>query len=343
MPQRVTITFHPVHKHLRVPAGTTVLEAAERLELSIDSSCGGQGTCGKCRVRLLEGEEEFSPPELEHLSPEERSQGIRLACCLSITSPLTVELLNVYVIPSAKLKILGRERAGEVKSEVQRHVVRLSPPLLGEHRSLWAAIETRLPTTYRLNPRVLAALPASLWFQQETLTITTFGDQLLDIEAGDTPEQCYGVAIDIGTTTLAAYLLDLRSGHLLASAAKANGQQRYGADVVSRIKFAQEREEGRIRLQRRLLADLNHLIASLCHEVQIDRAHVYRLVLVGNTAMFHFFFGLDPYSLGTAPYIPLWDGEATFSAQELGIAVNRHAVGTFLPPLAGFVGSDTLA
>lgn len=343
MADRVVLTFQPVGKQIKVPVGTTVLEAAEQLDYSLDSSCGGLGTCGKCRLRLIEGSVAFAEPEIEHLSREERYQGIRLACCLRAESPLTLELLTVYVVPAAKLQLLPRERAGAVESEIHRYVVSLSPPVLGNSHSLWMAVEQGLPAGCTLSPGILSSLSAELWFQSKVVTVTTYRHHVLDLEIGETAAHCYGVAVDVGTTTLAAYLLDLQSGRLLASAAKTNGQQRYGADVVSRIKFAVEGEKGRIRLQRRILADINHLIAALCQDAGISKSHIYRLMLVGNTAMFHFFLGLDPYSLGTAPYIPFWDGEATFRCKEMGIEVNQGALGTFLPPIAGFVGSDTLA
>lgn len=344
--EKVRITFQPEGKTAELPLGGSVLEATEPLELYITSPCGAGGRCGRCRVRLLDGSIPYDPLELKLLRPEERERGIRLACCLKPSHDVVVELLPeyVYVQPRAKLEIEGP--AVEVESGLEKHLVPLKAPTLEDQVSLLHQILRSLPPRdegYRTDLEAVKALQMIPWQDGEVATATIRDGTIIALERGDTRRAQYGLAVDIGTTTIACFLVDLVTGETLGAAAKANSQRFFGDDVVSRIKYAMEKEEGLGRLHRRLIRDINTLLTSTCREAGIPPDRVYRMVFVGNATMLHLFLGLDPRSLGTAPYVPLADEGIELRADDLGIVANPSCRCSLLPSIASWVGSDALA
>ncbi len=344
--EKVRITFQPEGRTAEVPLGGSVLEATEPLDLYITSPCGAEGRCGRCKVRLLDGSIPYDPLELKLLRPEERERGIRLACRLKPSHDVVVELLPeyVYVQPKAKLEIQGPPV--EVESGLEKHLVPLKAPTLKDQASLLRQICRSLPPReggYRIDLEAVKALPGIPWAEGETATVTIWDGTIIALERGDTRRAQYGCAVDIGTTTIACFLVNLTTGETVGAAAKANSQRLFGDDVVSRIRYAMEKEEGLGRLHRRLIKDINTLLLSTCREAGILPDRVYRMVFVGNITMLHLFLGLDPRSLGTAPYVPLADEGIEFKAGDLGIEAHPACRCSFLPGVTSWVGSDALA
>jgi uncharacterized 2Fe-2S/4Fe-4S cluster protein (DUF4445 family) len=193
-----------------------------------------------------------------------------------------------------------------------------------------------------VKPRELTGLPALLRNNGYAVTATICANRLLSIEPGDTSGDLYGIAFDIGTTTIAGSLLDLKSARVIAVAAATNPQNIYGADVISRITHASREQDGLKQLQDKALEAVNTIINNLLRQSKINRERVYEIVAVGNTTMSHLFMGIDPTYLAPAPFIPAYSRALEVEASELNVSINPAGRVTFLPNIAGYVGSDTV-
>jgi uncharacterized 2Fe-2S/4Fe-4S cluster protein (DUF4445 family) len=291
------------------------------------------------------------PPTLAdriQLGEDEVRERYRLACQSEAGDDLTV--LIAPVLEETAFQILAD--AGDVRSTsartldsgVQQVFVRPTPPSHEEH--LTSDLEevlrqTALPAT-EVPLHALRAIPSLLRSGSDGLTLTLFDQTLLAMEAGDTRPHAYGMAFDIGTTTVVAYLVDLAAGEVLATASSLNPQAAFGGDLMSRIAFAQENPSNVRTLHARIIQLLNGQVEEVCARAGINRDRIYKVVVVGNTAMHHLFLEIDPTYVGQAPYAPSVRGSLRFPARELGLRVHPYAPVFLLPLVAGFVGADTV-
>lgn len=349
MKSSFTVTFLPYGEKIQVSEEYTILDAGEEFDYFLESTCGGKGTCGKCKIQLLDGSKalDLDPSELQLLTPEELADKIRLACRRKVNSDIQVRVWDAEIESSAKIKALGEEKEIAVDNGIDKFYV--SPELLSSQASaaLWDQIQSRLPTNFKVSKGRRQG-SASLEMAQSLkpdiynkgATLTAIDDEPVALEVGDTRGQNYGIAIDIGTTTIAAYLVELNRGETVCAAATTNSQRRWGGDVMSRIQYAMSEPEGLVNLQRRVIQNINGLIGRLSRETNIPIERIYKITLVGNSAMYHLFFGIDPSNLGLAPYMPLMSSSICFRAGDLGIELSPQARAHFLPCIAGFVGAD---
>jgi len=338
----VRITFLPRGEELTCPAGTTLLDAARRLDLHIEAACGGNALCKKCKVRVLEGGNELTPVEREYLTAAELNRGIRLSCRVHCLTDARAELVSVEVVSLAKLRRFGKEQAVEADSDVAKHLVTLALAP-GEPGPLCRKIPEALPARpggYRVDQEFLRKLTPDLVKEGSALSLVTVEDELVAVEAGDTRAACYGIAVDIGSTTVAGYLVDLSRGITVTSAAVSNSQKEYGHDIMTRIAHCMREPEGLATLHARTLEDVNILVKDLSRRGRVPLDRVYRMTVVGNPAMHHLFFRLPVESLGLAPYVPLYRDRVDFRPAAMGIELPAACRGTFLPGISGFVGAD---
>lgn len=334
----------PDGREIRVSEGESVAAVLQKAGEAPWLPCGGKGYCGRCRVQL---EGNLTPPtaaETEHLSPAELAQGVRLACQARIAGE--VSIVAFHSLTGAQiLTDTGDPAAVDPGGTplVRRVELRLPPPTAGDQRSDLTRLLSALGSDYLISLPLLSALPRILREQEFEVTAYLGNQRLLALKPGSGHGAPYGLAIDVGTTTLVAYLWDLEQRERLAAAASANPQTVCGDDVISRIAYASEEKEGLARLQALVLAGINGLVEELTAATGISPQDIYQVVLVGNTCMQHFFLGIDPRNLGRAPYVPACQGPVTVTAGEIGLAVYREAQVEFLPNIAGFLGSDALA
>ena len=227
-----------------------------------------------------------------------------------------------------------------------KHVVTASPPR-EEHRQtsdlaqVLAAIEA--PVDHHVPVSVLRRIPGELRKQRGELSVTTFNGRIVDVEAGDTSEHVYGMAFDIGTTSIVGTLLHLDTGEELAAVGSVNPQTVYGGDLMSRIAYAQFDEKKLVALRAKVLNAINGFIREACANAGVSREHVYKIVVVGNTCMHHIFLGVDVTFVGLAPYAPAVSDGIVVPAGELPLKAAPNAQVCLLPIVAGFVGADTMA
>ncbi|MFA6240638.1 MAG: ASKHA domain-containing protein [Candidatus Hydrogenedentales bacterium] len=344
MTEGIEVTFQPQGKKARVSPGVAVREAAARAGIQLDYPCGGQGTCGKCRVRIASGASAPNDSESIVLPPEDVAAGIRLACQTHISQPMTIEIPQTSLLGSA-YKILGESSHHAIESEdpqIRKLYVELPRPSLEDDSADFPRINrAHGPLTADL--ATLQRLPKRMREGAFTGTLVLADGRLLDFEPGDTTSACFAVAFDIGTTTLVGTLLDLNSGALIAQTSRMNPQIPWGDDVVSRILHVREHAHGLGELHGSIIAAVNEMIAELVSIGGIGAHAVYHATFAGNTTMQHLLAGLDPSALGELPFTPSVGSGLLVRASELGIAIHPAADAYIFPVIGGFVGGDTVA
>ncbi len=343
----VRITFHPAGLSAYVPVGTLVVTAAQQVGVPIEQVCGGKGTCGKCRVKVLSGTlSPLSPTERRHLPAGDQAAGYRLACQAAILADTAVEVPVTSGTTGISILVEGLREPVDLDPLVQKDAVRVPPATLEDQVGDLEALERVLPGapggSVRPTIEALRELPAVLRAADGLLTVVRSGGLILSVEPGDTHQALYGFACDIGTTTVVGYLLDLTTGDRVAVASMLNPQAQYGADVVSRIDLVLRDAAGLETLRSAIVAAINDLIGQTVVQAGIEREQVYGISIVGNTCMHHLFLGLSPAALGASPYVPVVAGPLQLKAADAGLRAHPMAQLFVLPNIAGFVGADTV-
>ncbi len=344
--KKIAINFEPVGRRVNVEAGSTLLSAAQSAGVGLISICGGDGTCDGCRVRLVSGElSPHSLAEKESLNPEERASGLRLACQAKVLTDALISLPPESLTSPQRLQLEGLDISVKPNPSVLPIEVKIPPPTLHDLRAdttrLIDALNEQEIQSPSLGYPILTDLSMRLRELDWSARIACRGDQVVEILPLDTG--LLGLAVDIGTTKLAAYLVDLTSGKTLSSRGAMNPQLSYGEDVVSRIVYADRESNGRAVLQEKLVETLNKLIQELTAAAGVSPRQIVDAVIVGNTAMSHLFAGLPVHQLGASPYVPAVSESLDVPAYDLSLSIARDAQ-IYLPPvIAGFVGADHLA
>ncbi len=347
-----TVNFQPIGRRVVVGAAQTLLSAAQAAGIDIASICGGIGSCNSCKIRLITGN--LTPITLEEqaiFTTSELNSGYRLACQVSPQSDLTIEIPPESLTAPQRLQIEGQSLAVPIDPAVVPIDLELPEPSITDLRSDSTRVVDSLilagenpPFTF--TPPVLDQISPLLRQYSWHLTLAMRKGSIISILPPF--KQLLGLAIDIGTTKLAAYLCDLGTGALLAQAGAMNPQTAFGEDVISRISYSTNTPNGRIILQRRLVETLNQLIHQLCEQAntpdqRVSSEQIVEAVVVGNTAMHHLFAGLPVLQLGLAPYVPAVSESLEIDAERIGLEISPGAK-IYLPPnIAGYVGADHVA
>lgn len=340
-PAAAAVTFLPEEVTYVARAGQSVLDVARRAGLYVESDCGGEGTCGKCALRLRGVLPPPTPADERHLTPAQLDDGWRLSCQVqpaTLGRPLVVQLVHQLQSVKGGADLMAAPLA--LRPRVRRVAIQLAAPSLQDQRAdatrLVAAVaERRLHA--RPTPAALRALPAAVRTAGGLITATVAGGQVIGVAAGDASRRCYGIAFDVGTTTIVGTLIDLVSSGELATAAMLNPQVTYGADVVSRIDRCLHDPDGLARLHAAALHAVASIASRLAAEAGVDLDDMWDLCFVGNTCMLHLLLGLDPRHLAPAPYVPVVTDALSLTVGELWTAAASAPEGAGLP------GSDGMA
>jgi len=339
---RIRISFVPNDREVRVPPGVSVFDAASWNGIAIDSTCGGHGTCKKCRVKVLDGSTPAAPLDARAFTPAELADGWRLACLAQADQDVRVEVPPLATRPKAATVGVGRQVI--LRPAVQKRCVTLAEPTLADQQSdverLLAALDD---LDLRVDLHALRNLPKALRHADFTVTAVVVDDILVDVEPGDTSERRYAIAFDLGTTTVVATLLDLSTGTPAAVASMLNKQQPFGADVITRISATMLDPDALGRLTDAAHATLDELAQEVCKEGGVDPAEVYEVALAGNATMTHIALGIDPEALGVAPFIMSARSFPDVLARDLGVRVHPGARAFLFPALGAYVGGDIVA
>lgn len=355
------VTFLPDNVSVAVRGGTSLLAAARQAGIEMNSPCGGRSTCGKCAVKVLSGSCE-TVREDAHLPPELRELGFTLACRTKVRGDLSVEvpaqsrLTEQKVLLSSKRTRFAKENdyfATRQMDPICRKLhLTLAPPDLVDNQSDWDRVVMALKKQFGLPGATipvswLKKLPGAIrsgdW--KLTLTLATLDGlpQVLKVEPGHSPRPAYGLAVDIGTTTVVVALLDTATGRVVDKVGSYNKQALYGADVISRIIYSEEHSEGRANLQQAILKTVCDLIEDLLRKHCVDPREITVLVQAGNTIMTHLLLGIPADYLRREPYVPAFTAPPTLRAADLGLNIHPDALVVSIPSVASYVGGDITA
>jgi uncharacterized 2Fe-2S/4Fe-4S cluster protein (DUF4445 family) len=339
---RVRLRFEPDGADVRVPSGTPIFDAASWNGVAIDSTCGGHGTCKKCKVRIEDGDVPVSTVDPRAFSPDELREGWRLACRAPAREDLVVHVPPLQTRPKAALVGVGRHVI--LRPAVQKRHLVLDEPSLEDQRS---DVQRVLDALDDLEPRVelgvVRTLGKILREAMFDVTAVVCDDELIAVEPGDTTARRFAIAFDLGTTTVVATLLDLDTGQPVAVRSMLNRQQPYGADVISRVSATMLDEGALGALEGRAHETLAELTGEVCEEAGVDPAEVYEIVVVGNVTMTQLALGIDPEPLSMAPFIVAAHELPASTATDFGVAVHPRAPAVVFPSLGAYVGADIVA
>jgi uncharacterized 2Fe-2S/4Fe-4S cluster protein (DUF4445 family) len=332
---------------MEVEAGTNLLSAAQRAGVDLVAVCGGVGICGSCRVRLVSGTlTPVTDSEKEALSSDQLAQGFRLACQAAPTSNVRLDIPPESLPAAQKMQVDGRETSVELKPGVDMIELQVKGPDLYDLRSDLSRVNDTLSEAGFArgsgDPSVIATVSDCFRNNQwdARLAFRKRPERTEIVSAFPKGAKAVGLAVDMGSTKLAIYLVDLESGATLASTGMMNPQIAYGEDVVSRIAFANRSKENQKLLQSRLVETINQTVENLFGPLGISQDQIVDAVMVGNTAMHHFFCGLPVNQLGAAPYIAAVSDPFEIRASDVGLKIAPGA-NVYLPPnIAGYVGAD---
>jgi len=340
------LDFEPIGAQIEVDESTSILIAAQEAGIGLAAVCGGIGVCGACRIRLVSGVlSEIGEAEANFFSQEDMVNGWRLACQAFPRSDLKIEVPPESLLTSQRLQMEGELRNVPFAPGVKAVPFTLPPPGLDDLRADWERFKQTFPQTLDHDAVDLPVLQqfSSLMRQEDWKGQAVFGHTGEVVAFLPAEQAIYGLAVDIGTTKMAAYLVDLGTGQTVSKRGAMNPQIAYGEDVVARITYANQGESQRLELQKRVVEILNEILSDLCDQAGADVLQVVDLVLVGNTAIHHLVAGLPVRQLGQAPYVPAVRQAIRFPAREIGLYCAPNAQVYFPPNIAGYVGADHVA
>jgi len=343
----VTVTFLPTDKQIRIPIGMSLLEAANEAGVQINAVCGGKGSCGKCRAKLLKGSlSEVSSAEKRLFSRQQLQEGLILLCQRNVLEDTEIEnlanLLPNETYTPAKGNLL--DLTFEVDTPVSKTFHQLTVPSIEDQVADLDRVLNEHSSLIKVDFELLKEIPSLLRKANYRVTSVVVNNDLIALEEGDTTVELYGIAFDIGTTSVAGYLVNMIDGKVIASASATNRQGIHGADVISRIAYTNENKEGGLtRLQKLVVETLDEVVVKLLQRTGVSKERVYTITLIGNTVMSHLLMGVSPIGMATAPFIPGFARSLSGCVRDLGLKI---LVGStrfvLLPNIAGYVGSDTV-
>ena len=345
MSKIVTVTFQPAGRKFEVAKLDTLFNVAIEAGVDVDTACGGNGSCGKCKVLF-----EADPPiahsvDYMHLSGGEIAAGYRLSCQVKADKEMVVKVPETGNKATVKMLHQGVEREVALQPNIKKVFIPYQDVRTHEHEADWDRIRMTMPRKMRpvhIPLDLLRQLP-QLSRLKEGMTLVLAARHVIGLEAGNTAHRQFGVAFDIGSTTIVGFLMDLSNGEEVTVASVMNKQNVYGDDIIGRLSRAQRNPEGLDKLHRMLIEELNNILNKLSLQADVSLDEIYELTIVGNMAMHHFLLKLDSTFLGLAPYAPVIRESYTIAAHELGLQLGKHVPIFVLPNIAGFVGSDTVA
>jgi uncharacterized 2Fe-2S/4Fe-4S cluster protein (DUF4445 family) len=340
--QRVRLRFLPDGGEVRVPSGTPIFDAASWNGIAIDSTCGGHGTCKKCKVRIISGEVPVGTIDPRAFTTDELRDGWRLACRAGARSDLVIEVPPLQTRPKAALVGVGRHVI--LRPAIQKRHLVLEEPTLEDQRSdlqrVLDALEDLEPHT---SLELLRTLGGVLRQSHFDVTAVVRDDELIDVEPGDTTARRFAIAFDLGTTTVVATLLDLDSGQPAAVRSMLNRQQPYGADVITRVSATMMDDRALGALRDRAHETFAELTAEVLAEAAVDSQEVYEITVCGNVTMMQMALGIDPEPLSMAPFTVSTHSFPPVRASEFGVTVHPRASAYVFPSLGAYVGGDIVA
>jgi len=364
---RVIIDFEPISRRLYYKKDENFYQLLVDSGIRVRSLCGGFGSCGTCKVLVQQGNEYLIPPtdsEKNFLSKEEIRENFRLACQCKIAEKqinliesypqpqIRVFLPQEFLIEDFKILTSGTNKGVNLNPNVKKFFIEVNKPSLEKpipdlERIVYSLLSKKEysedPFKLLFEIETLRKIPLILRKDNHHITLTLYeGEKIIDCEAGNKVTNNYGIAFDIGTTTLVGYLINLNDGKIYSVSSALNPQTAYGEDVVSRITYIKNNKDGLLKLNSVVVGALNEMIDEICANAKISPSQIYEATIVGNSVMHHIFLNIDPTYIGLSPYVPAVKRDLNLKARDVNLGINRGGYVYILPLIAGFVGADTM-
>jgi uncharacterized 2Fe-2S/4Fe-4S cluster protein (DUF4445 family) len=341
-PARVELHFLPAGLRVRVPPGVSLFDAASWNGVAIDSTCGGHGTCKKCKIRIVDGEVPALSLDARAFAAEELRAGWRLACRALADTDVQIEVPPLVTRPKAATVGVGRQVI--LRPAAQKRYLELPEPSLSDQQTDLERILAHMDDLeLRVDLAVLRGLAQRLRASDFKVTAVIVDDALIDVQPGDSTDRLLGIAFDLGTTTVVATLLDLATGTPLAVASMLNKQQPFGADVITRISATMLDPAALEALSGLAQETLAELAAEVCARAEADPADVTEIAIAGNATMTHIALGIDPEPLGVAPFIMATRELPDVLAADVHVPAHPRARAFVFPAFGAYVGGDITA
>ena len=325
-----------------IEPGKNLLDFLRENSIEVKSPCNGNGRCGKCRVLVSGLDAKPGEKEKALLGSRALAKGYRLACYNKVNSDIDIYLQSAD--EGARIVTEGIERSVSIHPVVSKEFLILDTPGIHDQRSdierLFASSD-KVKTSVSIG--VIRELGETIRREDFRVTVCTIDKRLIAVEPGDTTDKLYGIAVDIGTTTIAAYLVDLRSGKKMDVYSTLNPQKKFGADVISRIDYTGDSQASLDEMNRVIIDCINQAISILASRNNIEVNDIYAAVFVGNTTMIHFLMKLPAKNIAVSPFIPVTTQLHRISAKDMGLAINPHGYAVVFPGVAAYIGADTVA
>ena len=363
----IIIDFEPISRRLYYKKNDSIYQLLVNSGIRIRSLCGGLGTCGKCKLLIQKGNKflnSLTDSEERLLTKEDISENRRLACQCYVSGDqidfikshpepqIRVFLPQEMLIEDFKILTSGLNKGINLNPNVKKVFLEIDKPNLKDSTPDLERIISALKSKTKshkdqLEPVIefntLKKIPSILRTENHRITLTLYEEnKIVDCEVGDKAENNYGIAFDIGTTTLVGYLINLNNGKIYSTASALNPQTAYGEDVVSRITYIKNNNDGLQKLNKAVINALNEIIDETCTNAKISPSQIYEATIVGNSVMHHIFLNIDPSYIGLSPYVPAIKKDLNVQAKDINLKINRGGYAYTLPLVAGFVGADTM-
>ena len=318
-----------------------LLKILRENNVEVNNNCGAKGKCGKCKVKILNEEYlKFTKSDEVHLSKDELDKGIRLSCMINIEDDIEIELINSKDDIQVLTDLYDNNTSLDI--DIKKIYLELETPSLMDQRDDVKRVKDSLNMKdLYIDKKTLGSISNILEKNNYKVTVTTYNNKLLHIQGNNREKYKYGIALDLGTTTLALYLLDLNEGRIISVLSKVNAQRSYGSDVISRINYTMENKNGLEELNKCVISQINEMIDEISKLNNINKDEIYNIVVVGNTTMIHMLMKIPCKNIALAPFIPSFTEKYECSALDIGINVN--GIISLPPSISAYVGSDISA
>ena len=365
--KKIIIDFEPISRRVILSSEEPIYKQLSELGIPIRSICGGSGTCGKCKLLIQKGKEFFVLPtssEKKFIDQKDLEYGWRLACqaridvdklhlLATLDSPqIRIFLPNELILEDFKILTDGKDIGVALLPSIKKYYLIVDKALLRDPQADFERIVGKLISNHKefnkksqinINFDLLKELPNILRENDNKITAVVWkNNTIIACEPGNTVEDNFGIAFDIGTTTIVGYLINLNNGKIYAIASNLNSQTAYGEDVITRLTFIKNNKENLNVLNSVVINDLNQIIFDTCSEAGVDPSRVYEVSVVGNSVMHHLFLGVDPTYIGISPYVPVIQRGLHLPSKSLNLKMSKNGIAYIAPVISGFVGADTI-
>ena len=365
--RNIIIDFEPISRRVLLTSDLSVYDLLSELSISIRSICGGAGTCGKCKIFFQKGKDYLTSPsdaEKDFIDQKELEDGWRLACQsridikkLQTLEKLTVPQFRIFlpnelILEDFNILTTGINKEVKLKPMVKKYYIEVDKPSLKDPQADFERIIAKLLSVdndlrkvnqINIDFDLLDDIPKLLRENNHKITVVLWNNNtIIACEPGNTVSENYGIAFDIGTTTVVGYLINLNNGKIYALDSSLNSQTAYGEDVITRISLIKNDKKNLSVLNSIIISDMNDILSRACSSANIDPSRIYEASIVGNSVMHHIFLGIDPINIGLSPFVPVVQKGLNVKAKELRLNISRNGNVYTAPVISGFVGADTI-